>query len=245
MTNRERKSIENVINSLGLCYCEDGTGDECDKCSYLKDGPACEECIEWLHSDAKYYLEKLLSENFAMRNTPMELHGAYWQNICEINRRQEEKGRNKYGVPLEENVTLTTTQRIEHLEEELIDGLKYCEHLKELAEDGITANDYQRAALRTAGDDMAKYLINAVMGLCGESGEVVDIVKKHLFQGHDLDKKKIAEECGDVLWYAALLASAVGYKLGDIMAMNIAKLKERYPNGFDKARSINREENDG
>lgn len=165
----------------------------------------------------------------------------YWENICEINKRQEEKGRNKYGVPLEENTTLTKRQRIEHLEEELIDGLKYCEHLKELAEDGITANDYQRAAMRTAGDDPSKYLLNGVMGLCGEAGEVIDMVKKHLHQGHKLDREKLALECGDCAWYLALIASAVDMPLGDVLQMNIDKLKARYPDGFSKERSINRE----
>ena len=165
----------------------------------------------------------------------------YWDNICEINRQQEEKGRNKYGVPLEENTTLTRKQRIEHLEEELIDGLKYCEHLKAIDDDGITANDYQRAALRTAGDDPSKYLLNGVMGLCGEAGEVIDIVKKSLYQGHEFDLNMVAEELGDCLWYAAVIAEAINIPLGSVMKMNIAKLKERYPDGFDKARSINRE----
>lgn len=82
----------------------------------------------------------------------------YWSRISKINARQEEKGLGKYGQPLEENVTLNREQRIEHLEEELIDGLKYCEHLKAvLGEDGMTANDYQRAALRTAQADALKW----------------------------------------------------------------------------------------
>ena len=166
----------------------------------------------------------------------------YWNNICDLNARQEEKGLKKYGVLLEDNTTLTTEQRIEHLEEELIDALKYCEHLKTIANDGITANDYQRAAMRTAGDDKSSYLLNGVMGLCGEAGEVIDLVKKHLHQGHDLDKEKIAEECSDCLWYCALIASALDMKLGDIMQMNIDKLKKRFPDGFSKERSINREE---
>lgn len=166
----------------------------------------------------------------------------YWENICEINRRQEEKGRKKYGVPLEENTTLTRRQRIEHLEEELIDGLKYCEHLKAIDDDGITANDYQRAAMRTAGDDPSKYLLNGVMGLCGEAGEVIDLVKKHLHQGHELDKKKLAIECGDCAWYLALIASAIDMPFGEILKMNIEKLEKRYPEGFSKERSIRREE---
>ena len=166
----------------------------------------------------------------------------YWENICKLNAKQENKGKNKYGVSLEENTTLTRKQRIEHLEEELIDGLKYCEHLKAIDDDGITANDYQRAAMRTAGDDRGSYLLNGVMGLCGEAGEVIDLVKKHLHQGHDLDHVKVVEELGDVLWYCALIAEAVGATLSEVMLINEKKLEERYPEGFSKERSIHREE---
>lgn len=160
--------------------------------------------------------------------------------------RQEEKGISKYGVTLDKNTTLTGTQRIEHLEEELVDALMYCEHLKAgISGDGITANEYQRAALRTAQID--KYskdelLLNGVMGLCGEAGEVIDLVKKWKFQGHELDKEKLNRECGDASWYISLIAYALGYDLSDIFNTNIEKLKERFPDGFDKARSINRKE---
>ena len=84
-------------------------------------------------------------------------------------------------------------------------------------------------------------LINGVMGLCGESGEVIDIVKKHLAQGHPLDKEKIAKELGDVAWYLAETAYAIGYPLEEILRMNIDKLKARYPDGFDPEKSMNRE----
>ena len=84
-------------------------------------------------------------------------------------------------------------------------------------------------------------LINGVMGLCGESGEVIDIVKKHLAQGHSLDKEKIAKELGDVAWYLAETAYAIGYPLEEILQMNIDKLKARYPDGFDAEKSMNRE----
>lgn len=84
-------------------------------------------------------------------------------------------------------------------------------------------------------------LINGVMGLCGESGEVIDIVKKHLAQGHSLDKEKLAKELGDVAWYLAETAYAIGYPLEEILQMNIDKLKTRYPDGFDPEKSMNRE----
>lgn len=46
--------------------------------------------------------------------------------------------------------------------------------------------------------DKKDVLINGVMGLCGESGEAIDIVKKWLMQGHELDKKHLVRELGDV-----------------------------------------------
>lgn len=87
-------------------------------------------------------------------------------------------------------------------------------------------------------------LIQGVMGLNGEAGECVDILKKHLFQGHDLDKEHIAKELGDVSWYIAVTAAAIGYDLETIFQMNIDKLKERYPDGFDPNCSIFRSNKD-
>lgn len=171
--------------------------------------------------------------------------GQYWDNICRLNAKQEIKGKQKYGVVLEDNTTLTTAQRIEHAQEEAIDLLKYLEHLKQVAEDGITANDYQRAALRTANGANCVNLMNAALGMAGESGEVADIIKKHTFQGHDLDVNHVAEELGDVLWYVAVGAEAIGLSLGEVAQRNVDKLKRRYPDGFDKSRSINREDSNG
>ena len=83
-------------------------------------------------------------------------------------------------------------------------------------------------------------LINGVMGLCGESGEAIDIVKKHLAQGHALDTQRLAKELGDVAWYLAETATAIGYELQDILLMNLEKLQKRYPEGFTVEDSINR-----
>ena len=84
-------------------------------------------------------------------------------------------------------------------------------------------------------------LINGVMGLCGESGEAIDIVKKWLAQGHELDREKLKKELGDICWYLAETATALGLSLEDVMEANIEKLRKRYPRGFDAARSVNRE----
>ena len=109
----------------------------------------------------------------------------------------------------------------------------------------MTGNEFQRHALRTAGTmNMLDMLINGVMGLAGESGECVDLVKKTLFQEHELDRKRLAKELGDVAWYLAVTAHAINYPLDEILRMNVEKLKERYPDGFDPERSRNRKEGD-
>ena len=108
----------------------------------------------------------------------------------------------------------------------------------------MTINEYQKLAMTTLNPELSQkdVLINGVMGLCGESGEAIDVVKKWLAQGHDLDREKLAKELGDICWYLAETATALDLSLEDIMAANIEKLKRRYPEGFDSARSITRTE---
>ena len=108
----------------------------------------------------------------------------------------------------------------------------------------MTINEYQKLAMTTLNPDLDKkdVLINGVMGLCGESGEVIDIVKKHLAQGHELDKEKIIKELGDVAWYMAEIATVLDVELEDVLVQNIEKLKQRYPEGFSTEKSVNRKE---
>lgn len=106
----------------------------------------------------------------------------------------------------------------------------------------MTVNEYQRNAMRTAGENKEDFLDNAIMGLCGEVGECADIVKKHRFQGHDFDKEHFIDELSDVCWYVALAATAVNVSLEEVMKHNIDKLKKRYPDGFDVEKSVNRAE---
>ena len=111
----------------------------------------------------------------------------------------------------------------------------------------MTINEYQTAALRTAQTEELTHIelvMNAALGLCGESGEVADIVKKFRFQGHDLDFDHIAKELGDVAWYLAVGAYAIGLDLESIFRMNKEKLEARYPDGFSADRSLHRAEND-
>ncbi len=87
-------------------------------------------------------------------------------------------------------------------------------------------------------------LAYAMLGLAGECGECADILKKHVFHGHDLDIDHLRRELGDVLWYVTDAAHALGCSLYDIMAINSKKINSRYPNGFDPERSIHRDTND-
>lgn len=106
----------------------------------------------------------------------------------------------------------------------------------------MTINEYQKLAMTTLNPALSPkdVLINGVMGLCGESGEAIDLVKKHLAQGHELNKEQLAKELGDIAWYLAETATAIGYPLEEILQMNIDKLKKRYPEGFAVERSVNR-----
>ena len=112
----------------------------------------------------------------------------------------------------------------------------------------MTLNEYQREAMRTASG-MSKQcndnlLLNGAMGLNGEAGEVIDILKKHMFQGHELDKEHIAKELGDCLWYIAVSAEGAGYTLDEIAEMNKEKLRSRCPEGFEIEKSTNRKSGD-
>lgn len=106
----------------------------------------------------------------------------------------------------------------------------------------MTITEYQNLAMRTLNPqlDRKDVLINSVMGLCGESGEAIDIVKKWLAQGHELDRERLVQELGDVAWYLAEAATALDVPLEQIFAGNIAKLKNRYPQGFETERSVTR-----
>ena len=107
-------------------------------------------------------------------------------------------------------------------------------------------NEYQKAAMATLNPALDKkdVLINSVMGLCGESGEAIDIVKKWLMQGHELDKDHLIKELGDVAWYLAEAATALDVPLEAVLQGNLDKLHQRFPNGFDTEASVHRKEGD-
>ena len=106
---------------------------------------------------------------------------------------------------------------------------------------GLDFEGYQRLAQRTSANfNSMDKIENGLMGLNGEAGECIDILKKHKFQGHELDKEKIKDELGGVLWYCAELAEGLGITLQEVAEYNIAKLYKRYPEGFSVDNSVNR-----
>lgn len=110
----------------------------------------------------------------------------------------------------------------------------------------MQANEYQKLAMTTLNPALDKkdVLINSVMGLCGESGEAIDIVKKWLMQGHELDKEHLIKEFGDVAWYLAEAATALDVPLEAVLQGNLDKLRQRFPNGFDTEASVHRKKDD-
>ncbi len=124
-------------------------------------------------------------------------------------------------------------------------GLRFDAEIYEICserKEGLTANAYQKEAMKKLNTALSRkdVLINGVMGLCGESGEAIDLVKKHLHQGHPLDKEKLAKELGDIAWYLAETAYALDIPLEKILRDNLEKLAKRYPEGFDTVRSMDR-----
>ena len=106
----------------------------------------------------------------------------------------------------------------------------------------MEVNDYQEKAMyylnsKTKKEDL---LLNSAMGLCGEAGEVIDLIKKAKFHGHDLDKDDLIKELGDVGWYLAQAATALDIDLEDILQAKLNKLALRYPEGFSEKNSKNR-----
>ena len=109
------------------------------------------------------------------------------------------------------------------------------------------ADIYQLDVLKYAPDhhDYLLNVIYAAMGMCGEAGEVSELIKKYAYHGHTIDTEHLARELGDVLWYVSYMAQLFGYPLGKIMVINQEKLAKRYPDGkFDAERSRNRKDGD-
>ena len=126
----------------------------------------------------------------------------------------------------------------------------------------MKANEYQKLAMRTNDKGNVKRLVrvvencelfnqpdiggvlNASLGLSGEVGAFNDMIKKWIFHEKPLDMIHAKKEMGDILWYIALMCDSFGWDIEDVMKLNIEKLKNRYPAGFDTTLANNRKDGD-
>ena len=113
-------------------------------------------------------------------------------------------------------------------------------------EDNVELNAYQQLAEQTSRFALEGYsdnrLLMATLGLAGESGEVVDYIKKVIFHSHSMDVLKLTKEVGDVLWYISEICTCLDLKLESIALINLDKLAQRYKGTFSSEQSINRKE---
>lgn len=107
-------------------------------------------------------------------------------------------------------------------------------------------NWYQNSAFRTSGGygevGSEKHLLTSALSLAGEVGELCNLLKKIVRHGHELDKRRLKDELGDILWYVADLCSALDLDLDEVAIDNLQKLRHRYPKGFSEFDSQNRSE---
>lgn len=102
--------------------------------------------------------------------------------------------------------------------------------------------EFQAKSVRTVNKNLTteQLMSNMCMGMSGETGEVIDVIKKHLYQGHTLDMEHLKEEIGDVMFYIVNLATVLNLDMQDILKCNIEKLEKRYPEGFEINKSVER-----
>lgn len=109
----------------------------------------------------------------------------------------------------------------------------------------MTGNEYQLLAARTINSriSLVESKFHALHGMVAEIGELHSIYQK-IYQGHAIDQDHAKKELGDLLWFIAEYCTIMGWELEDIMTLNIEKLRDRYPIGFEEERSLHREEGD-
>lgn len=101
----------------------------------------------------------------------------------------------------------------------------------------MSFDDYQKQALTTnlEKEDKFKELMQQVLGLADEAGEVQSIFKKWIRDQNadpvELDKESVKKELGDVLWYIAVISDRLGIPLSDVAEYNIQKLASRKARG--------------
>jgi NTP pyrophosphatase (non-canonical NTP hydrolase) len=106
--------------------------------------------------------------------------------------------------------------------------------------DNTFYSEYVRDMFKTYPDDEDFYvqnfgILHAVVGLSGEAGEVLDVVKKVLFTGKKYNQDDLVKELGDVEFYLQAVRNAIRVSRDDILNANVEKLSKRHPDGFSKS----------
>jgi len=91
--------------------------------------------------------------------------------------------------------------------------------------------EYAKATRGTVKYPEADAITYLTLGLCGEAGEVAELVKKAIRSGKVLDRNKVKDELGDVFWYATRLADELSLGVSAVLEANVEKLKERQVRG--------------
>jgi NTP pyrophosphatase (non-canonical NTP hydrolase) len=103
---------------------------------------------------------------------------------------------------------------------------------KTYLEEAQTSNDKKyKEVIKRFQDHHNVRRMHAAIGISGEAGEIDDAIKKSIYYGKELDVENIKEECGDLLWYMAILLHDIGSSFDEVMGQNIVKLRKRYPSG--------------
>ena len=105
-----------------------------------------------------------------------------------------------------------------------------------------TLAEYQQAASRTINRSLTteQRMVDAAAGLAEEAGEVLGLVRKHVFMHHELDRARLVTELGDALWCLTGIAAVVGVSLDEVATANLEKLRRRYPDGYSDSASARR-----
>lgn len=125
-----------------------------------------------------------------------------------------------------------------------------------MEDEEMTPNEYQKLVQRTVMTDVEQeqkivdamgngipglsHIVIAALKLNSESGELADALVKHLSYGQSLDRVNIIEECGDLLWYIALILEKLDASMETCMYDNIIKLSKRYPERFTEEHAVKR-----
>lgn len=114
------------------------------------------------------------------------------------------------------------------------------EFTKESVSRDLPGLDYDPVVLRLETNPGILRLIHAGIGMSGEAGEVLDTLKKSMMYGQPIDAVNLKEECGDILWYMAIMLDQIDSSFEEVMEQNVIKLRKRYPAGFTEKDAIAR-----